>query len=636
MRYNIRNVPIVSQRSLSAWGILAIFIISGMLTPPCSPAYAAEQVWQDAGVDDWYATIGGAPGASDNWSDGAGNDFVPTNEFEEIAVITNGGTAFVDLMPNGSAAEPNPGGIILGRATGETGSLEVRMGGALNVLPWTTDGTNGNIVVGQSGLGLLTVEGGGSIIGESISVGGAAGSSLIAGVDGSGTASVRSRSSIALNRESRITGPNVNVLADTNLLMGSSSIYTAEITNASSHSPLQAAGAAFVDGQFRVEFGGGVNPTTGSSWPVIDASIISGGFTSLDTSAAPALGAGQAYRLNRVSGGTYGEQIVLQVAQLLTLQVDRSTNNLTIRNQGGSAGIAIDGYSILSDSGSLNPIAWTSLQDAGEPGGWEEAAPTSTALSELRRTGATNLGPGSTRNLGAAFSPTFTEFGTGPAEDLIFEYNEADGTVAQGLVEYLGQGPTNNLLLTVDPSTGVGILKNDSTFAISLAGYSVLSDSGALLTSWNSLQDQAVPNWEEAAPATTALSELTNTSDASLALSPGESYNLGTLFNTAGSQDLELEFLLLGENGGRDGQVVFDTLPDGFDPDNDGDVDGTDFLAWQRGFGSTYDANDLSDWQATYGGSSPLAGATTSVPEPATWISMTLAITAIVVGRRGN
>lgn len=55
------------------------------------------------------------------------------------------------------------------------------------------------------------------------------------------------------------------------------------------------------------------------------------------------------------------------------------------------------------------------------------------------------------------------------------------------------------------------------------------------------------------------------------------------------------------------------------DFDNDGDVDGYDFLIWQRGLGTTYDASDLADWQLNYGGGGSLA-ASTVVPEPSTTV----------------
>lgn len=55
------------------------------------------------------------------------------------------------------------------------------------------------------------------------------------------------------------------------------------------------------------------------------------------------------------------------------------------------------------------------------------------------------------------------------------------------------------------------------------------------------------------------------------------------------------------------------TAPGDFD--NDGDVDGADFLAWQRGVPGTYGAADLADWESNYG-TTPASPANVSVPEP--------------------
>ncbi len=53
------------------------------------------------------------------------------------------------------------------------------------------------------------------------------------------------------------------------------------------------------------------------------------------------------------------------------------------------------------------------------------------------------------------------------------------------------------------------------------------------------------------------------------------------------------------------------------DFDNDGDVDGADFLVWQRGLGTIFTATDLNDWKANYGtGASSALASATSVPEP--------------------
>ena len=62
------------------------------------------------------------------------------------------------------------------------------------------------------------------------------------------------------------------------------------------------------------------------------------------------------------------------------------------------------------------------------------------------------------------------------------------------------------------------------------------------------------------------------------------------------------------------------------DFDADGDVDGADFLDWQRGLGSLYQASDLADWQANYGTTSGSTGTAESVPEPSS-----LAIHSVLV-----
>jgi hypothetical protein len=66
------------------------------------------------------------------------------------------------------------------------------------------------------------------------------------------------------------------------------------------------------------------------------------------------------------------------------------------------------------------------------------------------------------------------------------------------------------------------------------------------------------------------------------------------------------------------------------DFDTDGDVDGNDFLVWQRGVGTTYDAADLADWKANYGAGPGLS----AVPEPSSLVLGALATLAVGCARR--
>jgi hypothetical protein len=66
-----------------------------------------------------------------------------------------------------------------------------------------------------------------------------------------------------------------------------------------------------------------------------------------------------------------------------------------------------------------------------------------------------------------------------------------------------------------------------------------------------------------------------------------------------------------------------------------GVVDGADFLAWQRGFGSAYYAVDLSIWRANYGSGAPAAAMAVTAPTPPATTgtseaaALTMAITAV-------
>lgn len=74
------------------------------------------------------------------------------------------------------------------------------------------------------------------------------------------------------------------------------------------------------------------------------------------------------------------------------------------------------------------------------------------------------------------------------------------------------------------------------------------------------------------------------------------------------------------------------------DFNEDGSVDGADFLAWQLGFGNSYDAEDLAVWQGHFGTQAGAAvkqfAATTALPEPSVvTLLSTLAASAALLAR---
>ncbi len=73
------------------------------------------------------------------------------------------------------------------------------------------------------------------------------------------------------------------------------------------------------------------------------------------------------------------------------------------------------------------------------------------------------------------------------------------------------------------------------------------------------------------------------------------------------------------------------------DFDLDGDVDGRDYIVWQRGFGSQFDSTDLGHWQTNYGFTNmPLLASGTAVPEPAALTMILLGLAGLSVRRRGS
>lgn len=120
----------------------------------------------------------------------------------------------------------------------------------------------------------------------------------------------------------------------------------------------------------------------------------------------------------------------------LVLVVDPATGNAQIQNQ-SNLSVSIDGYQILSDSGSLLPAngKWLSLDDNNREGGdWRESNPTVTQLAELKPGGASLLAGGSTF---LSMGQMFKTVGGGGTQDLTFEYLfPGESEFRQGVVVY--------------------------------------------------------------------------------------------------------------------------------------------------------------------------------------------------------
>ncbi len=207
--------------------------------------------------------------------------------------------------------------------------------------------------------------------------------------------------------------------------------------------------------------------------------------------------------------------------------------------------------------------------------------------------------------------------------------------------------PALALSLEVNAISGGVSIVNNTSQTLSIQGYDVASSLGSLdvsSTGWWSLSDQGLDpvsggdgpgeTWQEGAnPSSEALLEAFLLGSTTLA--PGESLSLGRAYDAAiDARDLEFRYRLSGQSGVLSGIVDYDeNTPQVFgDYDNDLDVDGRDYLVWQRAFGTTtvlpndrtpgsVSQSDLVVWEMNYGisvGPTGLEAVVVSIPEPLT------------------
>jgi hypothetical protein len=249
--------------------------------------------------------------------------------------------------------------------------------------------------------------------------------------------------------------------------------------------------------------------------------------------------------------------------------------------------------------------------------------------------------------LGAAYQPGDAPFGEAPPSDIQFTYSTPDGGSLVGVVEYLGEGIANNLVLNIDPATGAAQLLNESIYTIDFDGFAITSDAGSLDGQWTRDESELSEDWV-----------LSNPSDANIALlnpdfadtlQGGEIINLGTLFSgddSQQSQDLVMAFVLAEENFERFGVVRYNgVIQHSGDFNADGAVDGADFVLWQQQFGQEgqleadgngdgrVDQSDLAIWENQYGIVSQTSQPTSEVvPEPSAWLLALVCVAAAKLG----
>jgi hypothetical protein len=175
------------------------------------------------------------------------------------------------------------------------------------------------------------------------------------------------------------------------------------------------------------------------------------------------------------------------------------------------------------------------------------------------------------------------------------------------------------LRLRVNTTTGyVSIANKESATTFTPNYYEITSANGMLTTATWMGVDGNVPastrSWEKAAGSSATLVSETNLLG-TLPLAPGSAFAaLGKLFTPGGNQDLVFRYAAP-DGALQRGFVEYVTGGPAGDFDVDGDADGNDFVAWQRGVGSAFTQADLTAWKNSYHTATAATGA---VPEPTT------------------
>lgn len=507
----------------------------------------------------------------------------------EYASISNGGVALVDHF----IAVP-PAEVRLGETSGSRGSLVIRNGGSLTVQP------------GASGTGVLAN-----------------------GVSGTGRLVLRDD----------IGAVNVH-----RYTQNAASTLVAQLGSVSSFAtPVSVSNEISLSGTLQLEatLGSGFVASAGDSWTIMQGSPVSGAFNSVQHSAGLLSNAGQYFSVS-----TDSNAVVVSVDQRLVLTIDRFTGQTTLSNPAGhSTSLGVINYTLGAGSGLLSDNAnWRSFADDNTKPGWFEANPTATALSELNPTGVQQFAPGSSHNFGTPLAiDSLAPLGTQRVntDGVSLSYQLPTGEYIEAGVEVVGR--FNDVVLVVDPQTGVATIQNQSNQALDLISYTISSTTNSLLPGFSG---SGLTDWRTANLTTSNLSELSI--GAVLPMSSGAVMPLGVAWNTSSGPSDPLAFYYQTEDGGfQQGTVHFGALADvpqilAGDYNDDGFVNAADYSVWRDAEGTSATLpNDAiggvigpaqySQWTTNYGATSVSSAVAT--PEPMS-IVLVFATFAWQLGRR--
>lgn len=216
----------------------------------------------------------------------------------------------------------------------------------------------------------------------------------------------------------------------------------------------------------------------------------------------------------------------------------------------------------------------------------------------------------------------------------------------------------DSLKIRINTVTGLTEIVNDSETAFDIDSYLLESSTDDLFFSgWDSLSDQGIDSidgsdlgaiagdgigetWDEAGGSDDGLLSESFLLGSSV-FGFGRTESLGNAFKIGGDPNsLSFQYRRTADGKVFDGIFEFVTTGPDADFDGDGDIDGSDFLIWQQGFGlagqtdnsngdadgnGVVDGLDVTAWETQYG-TSPLIAVSAVVPEPTTGTLLALAL----------